>query len=67
MDIGSCWIYGRDMEVFDAEVAFTKLKDEGFRLMDDWWFERYVDHRETKDKNGFRIMDICFFVKPENK
>jgi len=64
MDIGCCWVYGHDMEVFDAEFAFTKLKNEGFRLMDDWWFERYVDHRETKDKNGYRIMDICFFVKP---
>jgi len=65
MDIGTCWIYGHDMEVFDAEHAFNKLKGEGFQLMDDWWFERYVDHRETKDKNGYRIMDICFFVKPE--
>ena len=44
-------------------VAFEKLKDEGFEPIDEWWFERYVPHRKTTDKNGYKIMDICFFVK----
>jgi len=67
-DIGTCWIYGNDTEVFGVEpIAFEKLKNEGFEPTDDWWFERYVPHRETMDKKGYRIIDICFFVKPEAK
>ena len=46
-------------------VAFEKLKAEGFVPMDDWWFEWYVPHRETADSAGYKIMDICFFVKIE--
>ena len=64
MDVGTCWLYGKEEEVMAVEpIAFEKLKDEGFEPIDGWWFERYVPHRETADKNGYKIMDICFFVK----
>ena len=64
MSIGICWLFGKEDEVMAVEpVAYEKLKDEGFEPIGDWWFERYVPHRETTDKNGYKIMDICFFVK----
>jgi len=63
-DVGVCWLYGKEDEVMAVEpVAFEKLGDEGFEPIDDWWFERYVPHRETADKNGNKIIDICFFIK----
>jgi len=63
-DVGICWLYGKNDDVFAHEpVAFEKLKAEGYDPIDDWWFERYVEHREKEDKNGYKIADICFFLK----
>jgi len=42
-------------------MAFEKLKEEGFEPIDGWWFERYHPMRNTEDKNGNVIIDICFF------
>ena len=65
MDIVTCWLYGHEDEVFGVEpIAYEKLLAEGFEPIDDWWFERYQPPRETSDKNGFKIIDICFFAKP---
>ena len=65
-DVDVCWLYGKEEDVMAREpVAFEKLKAEGFVPMDEWWFERYVPHRETADSTGYKIMDICFFVKTE--
>jgi len=63
-DIGTCWIYGHQDEVFAVEpIAFEKLKEEGFEPIDDWWFERYHPMRSNEDKKGNIIIDICFFLK----
>ena len=63
-DVGICWLYGKNDDVFAHEpVAYEKLGNEGYDPMDDWWFERYVEHREREDKNGYKIADICFFLK----
>ncbi|MCL2361979.1 MAG: MerR family transcriptional regulator [Defluviitaleaceae bacterium] len=65
VDVGVCWLYGKEDDVMAREpVAFEKLKAEGFTPIDNWWFERYVPHRETADSMGYKIMDICFFIKP---
>ena len=66
MDIGTCWLYGKEEDVMFVEhVAYEKLKEEGYEPITDWWFERYVPMRESADKKGYKIMDICFFVKAE--
>jgi len=65
-DIGVCWIYGQETEVFGVEhLAFAKLKEEDLEPNNEWFFERYVSHRESMDKNKFRIMDICCTIKPK--
>jgi len=62
--VGVCWIYGKADEAIGVEpLSYEKLISEGFEPIDDWWFERYVPHREKADKNGYGIIDICFFVK----
>ena len=62
-DVGICWLYGKEEDVMAVEdVAATKLGEEGLTITGNWWFERYVPHRETTDKNGYKIMDICFFI-----
>ncbi|MCL2605529.1 MAG: MerR family transcriptional regulator [Defluviitaleaceae bacterium] len=64
MDIGVCWLYGYGDELFAIEdMAFDKLKDEGYAVDDYWWFERYHPVRNQSDKKGFGIIDICFFIK----
>ena len=63
-DIGICWLYGHEDEVFGVEpIAFEKLKEEGFDVDDYWWFERYHPVRAEPDKKGNTILDICFFIK----
>jgi len=64
IDIGVCWLYGYGDELFAIEdMAFDKLKDEGYAVDDYWWFERYHPVRNQSDKKGFGIIDICFFIK----
>ena len=64
MDIGTCWLYGKEDEVFAIEpMALAKLEEEGFESITDWWFERYSPVRATSDKKGYTIIDICFFIK----
>ena len=63
-DIGVCWLYGHGDELYAIEeMAFDKLKDEGYAVDDYWWFERYHPVRNQSDKKGFAIIDICFFIK----
>ena len=62
-DIVTCWLYGKEDEVFAVEpVAYEKLGEEGFAPIDDWWFERYHPVRTIPDKKGYMIIDICFFA-----
>ena len=64
MDIGTCWIYGKNGEVYGIEPsALAKLEEEGYETITDWWFERYSPFRCTPDKKGNVIIDICFFIK----
>ena len=63
-DIGVCWLYGRENEVYGIEpLAFEKLLQEGYEVVDDRWFERCSPIRSAPDKNGNIILDICFFIK----
>jgi len=63
-DIGTCWLYGHQDEVFAVEpLAYEKLGEEGFEPIDDWWFERYHPMRTEEDKKGNIIIDICFFIR----
>ena len=65
-DIGVCWLYGHQGEVFAVEpIAYEKLKEDGFAMVDYWWFERYHPVRSAEDKDGNIIIDICFFMKQE--
>ena len=64
MDIGVCWIYGREDEVFGIEPeALAKLQEEGFEMITEWCFERYSPTHYGPDKKGDVILDICFFIK----
>jgi DNA-binding transcriptional MerR regulator len=65
-DIGACWLYGKEDEVFGVEpLAYEALGSEGFNPIDGWWFERYHPVRAEADGKGFVIMDICFFLEGE--
>jgi hypothetical protein len=66
--VGVCWLYGKEDDVMAVEsVAATKLGEEGLIFTGNWWFERYVPHREMADSAGYKIMDICFFIKSDEK
>ncbi|MCL2286792.1 MAG: MerR family transcriptional regulator [Firmicutes bacterium] len=68
-DLGVCWIYGKEDEIYMEgieDVAWKKLEEEGFGWLPDcgdWWMERYSHNRWAADKMGYGISDICFFVK----
>ena len=63
MDIVTCWLYGKSDEVFAVEpIAYEKLGREGFAPIGDAWFERYHPMRTQEDKQGYQIIDICFFA-----
>jgi len=64
MDIGTCWLYGKEPDVYGIEpTALAKLNEEGYEMITDWWFERYSPIRCNPDKKGNIIIDICFFIK----
>jgi len=64
-DLGVCWIYGKEDEVYMQEgPSCDRLKAEGFKVLEDWCFERYTCPRyTTPDDKGNIILDICFFVE----
>lgn len=64
-DLGVCWIYGKEEEVFMLEgECGERLKKEGFNVNTEWCFERYNCPRYTMpDEKGNIILDICFFIK----
>jgi len=63
---GVCWIYGKESDVFMREAECgEKLIEEGYEIINDWCFERYVCPRfTTPDDKGNIILDIGFFVTP---
>lgn len=69
-NIGVCWIYGKESEVFGIESECAKkISDAGMEIVADgndavWSFERYGCPRfTTPDENGNIILDFCYFVK----
>jgi len=64
-NLGVCWIYGKEEEVFMLEgKCGERLEKEGFAFSSDWCFERYNCPRfTTPDEKGNIIIDICFYVK----
>lgn len=69
-NLGVCWIYGLEPEIYCKEdECAKKLSEEGYEIVSDkegayWFFERYVCPRFTNpDESGKVILDICYFVK----
>jgi len=68
-ELGVCWIYGKEDEVYGLEGSCgerleEESKKEGFEVNTDWCFERYVCPRfTTPDDKGNIILDICFYLK----
>ena len=64
-ELGVCWMYGNEDEVFCLEASCaTRLTNEGFEIITDWLFERYAYPRfDVPDEKGNIILDICFFIK----
>ena len=64
-DLGVCWVYGKEHEIFGLEgMCGERLAEKGFEAVTDWCFERYQCPRfTTPDDKGNVIIDICFFVK----
>ena len=63
-ELGVCWIYGNEDEVFGLEgMCGERLEKEGFDINYNWNFERYVHPRNTTpDEKGNIILDICFYL-----
>lgn len=69
-NLGVCWLYGPESELFFKEdECAKKLSEEGYEIVPDkkgawWFFERYGCPRFINpDEDGKVILDICYFVK----
>jgi len=64
-DLGICWVYGKEEEIFMQEGrCYEKLVAEGYKMKDEWCFERYACPRfTTPDEKGNIILDIGFFLE----
>ena len=69
VNLGTCWIYGKENEVHDTSACKQKLADNGIELWKDengavWSFENCLCPRyTTPDEKGNIILDYCYFVK----
>ncbi len=69
LNLGTCWIYGKENEVHDTSACKQKLADNGIELWRDengavWSFENCLCPRyTTPDEKGNIILDYCYFVK----
>jgi len=61
--VGTAWVYLCEEGDGIEPMAFEKLQTDGFEPIDDWWFERYHPMRSSTDKNGYAILDLCWFLK----
>ena len=63
-DLGVCWVYGKEEEVFCLEEQCVEgLEKNGFVINYDLCFERYACPRfTTPDEKGNIILDICFYL-----
>jgi predicted transcriptional regulator YdeE len=64
-ELGVCWVYGKEDEVFMNEGASAeRLQNEGYKIANEWCFERYACPRfTTPDEHGKIILDVCFFIE----
>jgi predicted transcriptional regulator YdeE len=64
-ELGVCWIYGKEAEVFTLEGRCgERLEKEGFNVNTEWCFERYACPRfTTPDEKGNIILDVCFYLR----
>ena len=63
-ELGVCWIYGKESEVYIPESECKKqLEAAGFDVNTDWCIERCACPRfTTPDEKGNIILDICFYL-----
>ena len=68
LDLGTCWIYGREDEVHDTSACAQKITEQGMKIWQDengavWSFENCLCPRfTTPDENGNVILDYCYFI-----
>ena len=63
-ELGVCWIYGKEDEVFGLEGQCGERLEKEFDINSEWCFERYGCPRfTTPDEKGNIILDICFYLK----
>jgi len=64
-ELGVCWVYGKEGEVFMQEGrCHGRLEGEGYKMKGEWCFERYEHPRfTTPDDKGNIILDVVFFVE----
>ena len=69
VNLGTCWIYGKEKEVHNTKACKGAVIDQGLKLWTDdnggvWSFENCTCPRyTTPDEQGNIIMDYCYFVK----
>ena len=69
VNLGTCWIYGKEKEVHNTKACKGAVIDQGLELWTDdnggvWSFENCTCPRyTTPDEQGNIIMDYCYFVK----
>lgn len=68
LDLGTCWIYGREDEVHDTSACAQKITEQGMKIWQDengavWSFENCLCPRfTTPDEDGNVILDYCYFI-----
>ena len=69
VNLGTCWIYGKEKEVHNTKACKGEVIDQGLELWTDdnggvWSFENCTCPRyTTPDEQGNIIMDYCYFIK----
>ena len=69
VELGTCWIYGKENEVHDTSKCRSAVEEAGMHIWTDekggiWSFENCLCPRyTTPDEYGNIIMDYCYFVK----
>ena len=69
VNLGTCWIYGKEKEVHNTKTCTGAVFDQGFEIWKYenggvWSFENCTCPRyTTPDEQGNIIMDYCYFIK----
>ena len=73
LDLGTCWIYGKENEVHDTSQCYAKLTESQMTVWKDesgavWSFENCLCPRyTTPDEKGNVILDYCCFIEKMEK